>query len=163
MTVFDYVVLGIIGISMLLSLMRGLVRELLGLAGWIIAALAAKAYAVDVALMLPADIPGQGLRLAAAFAIVFLGILLIASLLAIAISELFKQVGLGWLDRGLGGLFGCARGLLIVCVLVLVGGMTSLPQDPRWRNAMFSAPLEAMVMAIMPWLPQEMAKHIKYD
>jgi membrane protein required for colicin V production len=53
--------------------------------------------------------------------------------------------------------------LLIVGVLVLLGGMTSLPQDPRWRNAMLSAPLEAMVMAIMPWLPQEMAKHIKYD
>jgi membrane protein required for colicin V production len=162
-TVFDYAVLGIIGISMLLSLMRGLVRELLGLVGWIVAAYAAKVYAVDVALMLPADIPNQGLRLAAAFAIIFLSILLIASLLAIAISELFKQVGLGWLDRGLGGVFGCARGLLIVCVLVLLGGMTTLPQDPRWRNAMFSAPLEAMVMAVMPWLPQEMAKHIKYD
>jgi membrane protein required for colicin V production len=103
------------------------------------------------------------LRLAAAFAIVFLGILLLASLLAIAISAFFKQVGLGWLDRGLGGLFGCARGLLVVSVLVLLGGMTSLPQDPRWRNAMFSAPLEAIVMQFMPWLPREMAKHIKYD
>jgi membrane protein required for colicin V production len=163
LTVFDYVVLGVIGVSVLLSLMRGLVRELLGLAGWIIASLIAKAYAVDVALMLPANIPNQGLRLAAAFAIVFLGILLLASLLAIAISAFFKQVGLGWLDRGLGGLFGCARGLLVVSVLVLLGGMTSLPQDPRWRNAMFSAPLEAIVMQFMPWLPREMAKHIKYD
>jgi membrane protein required for colicin V production len=162
-TVFDYVVLGIIGLSMLLSLMRGLVREILGLLGWVAAALAAKAYAVDVALMLPADIPNQGLRLGAAFAIVFLVILLVASLIAIAISELFRQVGLGWLDRGLGGLFGCARGLLIVGVLVMLGGMTTLPQDPRWRNAMFSAPLEAMVLAVEPWLPQDMAKHIKYD
>jgi membrane protein required for colicin V production len=162
-TVFDYVVLGIIGLSMLLSLMRGLVREILGLLGWVAAALAAKAYAVDIALMLPADIPNQGLRLGAAFAIVFLVILLVASLVAIAISELFRLVGLGWLDRGLGGLFGCARGLMIVGVLVMLGGMTTLPQDPRWRNAMFSAPLEAMVLAIEPWLPQDMAKHIKYD
>lgn len=163
MTVFDYVVLGILGVSILLSLMRGFVREFLGLASWVIAALAAKTYAVDVAVMLPASIPNQGLRLVAAFAIVFLGILLIASLLAIALGELFRKVGLGWLDRGLGGLFGCARGLLIVGVLVLLGGLTSLPQDARWRNAMFSAPLEAMVLSIKPWLPPEMTKHIKYD
>jgi membrane protein required for colicin V production len=161
--VFDYVVLGIIGVSMLLSLMRGFVREFLGLASWVVATLVARVYAVDIAVMLPASIPNQGLRLVAAFAIVFLGILLIASLLAIAISELFKQVGLGWLDRGLGAFFGLARGVLIVGVLVLLGGMTSLPQEPRWRNAMFSAPLEAMVMVTIPWLPQEMTKHIKYD
>ena len=163
MTVFDYVVLGIIGVSVLLSLMRGVVREVIGLVGWVIAVLAARAYAVDIAMMLPASIPNQGLRMVAAFAMVFLGILLIASLLAIAVSELFKQVGLGWLDRGLGGLFGFARGLLIVGVLVLLGGMTSLPQDVRWRNAMFSAPLEAMVLSVKPWLPQELTKHLKYD
>lgn len=148
---------------MLLSLLRGFVREFLGLASWIVATLVAKTYAVDVAVMLPESIPNQGLRMVAAFAMVFLGILLIASLLAIAVSELFRQVGLGWLDRGLGAVFGLARGLLIVGVLVLMGGMTSLPQEPRWRNAMFSAPLEAMVMATKHWLPQEMAKHIKYD
>lgn len=163
MTVFDYAVLGIIGISILLSLLRGFVREFVGLGSWILAAFAAKIYAVQVATMLPASIPNQGLRMIAGFVIVFLGILLLASLLAIAISELFKQVGLGWMDRGLGALFGLARGLLIVGVLVLLGGMTSLPQDPRWHNAMFSSPMEAMVLAIKPWLPQEMTKHIKYD
>jgi len=162
-TVFDYAVLGIIGISILLSLLRGFVREFVGLASWIVAAFAAKIYAVQVALMLPASIPNQGLRMVAGFAIVFLGILLLASLLAIAISELFKQAGLGWLDRSMGAIFGLARGLLIVGVLVLLGGMTSLPQDPRWRNAMFSSPMEAMVVAVKPWLPQEMTKYIKYD
>lgn len=163
MTEFDYVVLGIIGISVLLSLMRGFVREFLGLASWIIAAVAARTYAVDVASMLPASIPSQELRLVAAFAIVFLGILLVASLSAIMIAEVFKKAGLGWVDRGLGGLFGCARGVLIVCVLVLLGGLTSLPQDSRWRNAMFSAPFEAMVLSCKSWLPPEMTKHLKYD
>lgn len=163
MTVFDYAVLGIVGVSILLSLLRGFVREFLGLASWVVATFAAKIYSVQVAMLLPASIPNQGLRMVAGFAIVFLGILLLASLLAIAISELFKQAGLGSIDRGLGALFGLARGLLIVGVLVLLGGMTSLPQDPRWRNAMFSAPMEAMVMAVQPWLPQEMKKHIKYD
>ncbi len=163
MTIFDYAVLGIVGISILLSLLRGFVREFLGLASWVVAAFAAKVYAVQVALMLPTSIPNPGLRMVAGFAIVFLGILLLTSLLAIALSELFKQVGLGWVDRGLGSLFGLARGLLIVGVLVLLGGLTSLPQEPSWRNAMFSAPMEAMVLACKPWLPEEMTKHLKFD
>ncbi len=163
MTVFDYAVLGIVGLSVLLSLLRGFVREFLGLASWVAASFAAKIYGVQVALMLPASIPNQGLRMIAGFVIVFLGILLLASLLAIAISELFKQVGLGWLDRSLGAFFGLVRGVLIVGVLVLLGGMTSLPQDPRWRNAMFSSPMEALVMAVIPWLPPEMTKYIKFD
>lgn len=162
MTVFDYAVLAIIGISVLLSLMRGLLREVLGLAGWVAAFFAAKLYAVQLAPLLPGAIPNEALRLMAAFAIIFLATLLVVSLLTILLGELVKQVGLGVLDRSLGAVFGFARGLLIVGVLVLLGGMTSLPQDARWRNAMFSAPLEAMVLACKPWLPEEMTKHLKY-
>lgn len=163
MTVFDYAVLGIIGVSVLLSLLRGFVREFFGLAGWVGATYAAKTYAAALALQLPASIPNQTLRMIAAFVIIFLGILLIASLLSITLGELFRQTGMGWLDRGLGGLFGFARGLLIVGVLVLLGGMTSFPQDPRWRNAMLSAPVEAMVLACKPWLPREIAGNLKYE
>jgi membrane protein required for colicin V production len=103
------------------------------------------------------------LRLLAAFLILFLAVLLVTSLLAIALSMLFRQVGLDWLDRMLGALFGLARGGIIAIVLVLVAGLTSLPQDPRWRNAMFSAPLEAVVMSMLMWFPPDIAKHVKYD
>jgi membrane protein required for colicin V production len=162
MTVFDYAVLAIIGVSVLLSLMRGLVREMLGLAGWVAAFFVARLYVLEVAPLLPAAIPNESLRLMAAFAIIFLTTLLAVSLITILLGELVKQVGLSVLDRGLGAVFGFARGLLVVAVLVLLGGMTSLPQDARWRNAMFSAPLEAMVLACKPWLPEEMTKYLKY-
>ncbi|MFL9610636.1 CvpA family protein [Methylobacillus sp. Pita2] len=163
MTGFDYAVLVIMGVSVLLSMMRGFVREVLALAAWAIAFVVAKLYTVEVAAMLPDSIPAEELKFLAAFLILFLSILLVCSLLAIAIAQIFKTIGLSALDRGLGGLFGFARGLLIILTLVLLAGLTSLPQDPRWRNAMFSAPLEAMVVGILPWFPQDIAKHIKYD
>ena len=143
--------------------MRGFIRECIGLAGWAAALFLARSYAVDVAAQLPASIPNEGLRMVAGFIIVFFGVLLVASLIAIALSELFKQAGIGWIDRGLGAVFGFARGLLIVAVLVLLGGMTTLPQDVRWRNAMFSAPLEAMIVSAKPWLPNELNRLIKFD
>lgn len=163
MTVFDYVVLVIMGLSVLLSILRGFVREALALVSWLVAFFVAKLYTLELAPLLPQSIPSQSLRLLAAFLILFLATLLICSLLAIALSQVFKRVGLGWMDRGLGALFGLARGIVIVGVLVLLGGLTTLPKDVRWRNAMFSAPLEAMVISLLPWFPTDIAKHVKYD
>ena len=163
MTVFDYAVLGIIGLSILLSMLRGFVKEILKLAGWVAAVFVAKLYTTQLAPLLPAGIPSDSLRLMAAFVILFLATLLVSSLLAIALSEVFKQVGLGWFDRWLGAVFGFARGLIIVAVLVLLAGLTAIPQDARWRNAMFSAPFEALVLATLPWLPKELAERVKFE
>lgn len=162
MTSFDYAVLAIVGLSILLSMMRGFLREVLSLAGWVAAFFVARLYTTELAPLLPTAIPTDSLRVLAAFLILFLATLLVTSLLAIALSEVFKKVGLGWLDRWLGAIFGLARGVMIVGVLVLLAGMTNIPQDARWRNAMFSAPLEAMVTNVLPWLPKAVASHIRY-
>jgi membrane protein required for colicin V production len=163
MTFFDYAVLGIIGLSILLSIMRGFVRETLSLLGWVAAFYVAKLYTLELAPLLPQSIPGESLRLLAAFLILFLLTLLITSLLAIALGEVFKRAGLGWVDRMLGALFGLGRGILIVAVIVLLGGLTTVPHEAFWRDAMFSAPLEALVSNALPWLPEGIAKHISYD
>lgn len=163
MTFFDYAVLGIMGLSILLSILRGFLRETLSLAGWVAAFFVAKLYTLQLAPMLPQAIPGESLRLLAAFLILFLITLLISSLLAIALAEVFKKIGLGWLDRVLGAFFGLARGILIVAVIVLLGGLTTLPRETFWRDAMFSAPFEALVISALPWLPEGIAKHINYD
>lgn len=163
MTSFDYIVLAIVGLSILLSMMRGFVREILSLAGWVVAFFVAKYYTLELAPLLPQAIPSESLRLLAAFLILFLATLLVTSLLSIALAQIFKQIGLNWMDRILGAFFGLARGMVIVGILVMLAGLTSLPQDVRWRNAMFSAPLEAMVLSILPWFPRDVAKHVKYD
>jgi membrane protein required for colicin V production len=163
MTSFDYAVLLIIGISIVVSMMRGAVRELLAIAGWLAAIYIAKTYSTQLLPLLPADIPTEPLKLLAANVILFFGVLLISSLLCIALSSLIKKIGLNWLNRGIGAVFGFARGLLIVCVLVFLAGLTSLPKDARWTNAMFSSPLEALVKSALPMLPQAIAKHVKYN
>lgn len=163
MTSFDYAVLAIVGLSILLSMMRGFVREILSLVSWVVAFFVAKFYTLELAPLLPKEIPSESLRLLAAFLILFLATLLVSSLLAIALAHVFKHLGLSWVDRFLGAFFGLARGIVIVGVLVLLAGLTSLPKDARWRNAMFSAPLEAMVASVLPWFPHDIAKHVKYD
>ena len=143
--------------------MRGAVREVLAIVGWIAAFYAAKTYAVQLVPLLPQDIPSEPLKLLAAFVILLLGVLLIASLLSIALSSLIKKIGLNWLNRFVGALFGLVRGLIIICVLVFLAGLTSLPKDARWTNAMFSSPLEVLVKSMLPWLPPSVAKHVNFE
>jgi membrane protein required for colicin V production len=163
MTSFDYVALAIIGLSIILSVMRGFFREALAILGWIAAFVTAKTYANQILPMMPEDIPTESLRILAAFLVLFFATLLVATLLAIALSSVFKKMGLGWLNRLLGAFFGLIRGILIVCIIVFLAGLTELPNDARWRNAMFSAPLEALVISMLPWVPISIAKHVKYD
>ena len=163
MTVFDYAVLLIVSLSICLSLWRGLAREVLALAGWVIAFVTASFAAGPVSGLLTGNIANESIRVLVAFGAVFLLTLLVASLLALAVSRLVRSAGLGLEDRILGSFFGFARGMLVVMILVLLAGLTALPRQPAWRNAMLSPPLEALAGAIKPWLPQAVSHYISYD
>lgn len=163
MTVFDYVVVLVVGVSVLVSVMRGFLREVMALLAWVVAFWIANLYTASLAPLLPASIPSPELRLLAAFVVVFLAALLIMTLLGIALSHTLKAVGLGPMDRALGAVFGLARGLAIVWIGVLLAGLTSLPKESAWKNAMLSAPLEALVLGFRPWLPDDVAKRLRYD
>jgi len=153
MTALDYVVLGILGVSILLSVIRGMVREVLALLAWALGFIAASVFAADLATLLPPAVPDERLRLLAAFVGVFLAVLLLMSVLAMFVSKLVKSAGLGLEDRLLGGVFGLARGMLVVMVLVLAAGFTSLPREQVWRDA----------VRIKAWLPVRFAQRIRYD
>ena len=163
MTLFDYIVLAVVGLSIILSVMRGLVKEVLSIFGWVAAFYVGRTYTDQILPLIPLDVPTESLRVLAAFLVLFLATLLLSTLLAIAISAIFKKIGLGWLNRVLGAVFGTFRGVLIVCVLVFLAGLTEAPKDARWKNAMFSAPIEALVISMLPWLPEGISKHVKYD
>ena len=163
MTLFDLAVIVIVGLSVLLSLIRGLVREVLALAAWVVAFLAANVLAGEVAPWLPDAIPTEALRLLAGFVMVFVVVLIAVSALAILASKLVKSAGLGVEDRVLGGVFGLARGMLVVMILVLLAGLTSLPRQPVWRNAVLSDPLVVFAGSIKAWLPADLSQRITYE
>ncbi len=163
MTSFDYAVLGIIGISIVVSMMRGAIKELLALFGWLAAFYIAKIYSPLLATFLPEGIPTDALKTLAAFLMLLIAVLFINSLLSIAVSGVVSKIRLGWLNRFLGVIFGFMKGLFIVGVLVFLAGLTSLPKEKVWTEAMLSSPLEMLVKAALPWLPEGVTKHVKYD
>lgn len=165
MTVFDYATLVILGLSVLLAVLRGGVSELLSLAAWVLGFWLAQRYADQLGAMLPAAVPAapSPLRLIGGFLGILLGVWFVSAIVRITLAQFIRATGLGPFDRVLGALFGIARGVLIVLALVIVGGLTSLPKQPMWRNAMFSPPFEAAAVAIKPWLPQALASKLHFD
>lgn len=161
MTWFDYAVLAVLGISLIIGIFRGLIKELINLAGWAGAFVLASAFGGELAKLMPKSLDPMLASLLAYLAI-FVGTLLVASLIAMLLSTLAKSAGLGATNRSLGAAFGFLRGLLILLALVLLGGLTPLPKEPFWRDAMFSGPLETAVVAIRPWLPEGLAQRVKY-
>jgi membrane protein required for colicin V production len=162
MTAFDYVLLAILLASIVISLLRGLVKEVLSLVAWLAAFVVASRYGADMAGWLPAAVPDGTVRLVAGFLILFVGTLLLCALVNRAIAHIIDASGLKVVDRGLGGLFGLARGLLIVLTLVILAGLTDLPRQPVWRDAVLVGVTESAVRIVKPWLPDDWARHVNY-
>ena len=162
MTAFDYAVLAVMAASLLLGLWRGVVSEILALLAWVVAFVAARMLAADVAPVFGGLVPDGALRYVAGFATVFVAVLVVFSIGRLVVRLLLKAVGLGWADRALGAVFGIARGVLIALIAVLLGGLTPLPKESWWREAMLAPPLETAIIAAKPWLPAEVSKRIRF-
>ena len=160
MTGFDFAVMAILLVSLLFGLWRGLVYEVLSLIGWPVAFVLSKLFAGDVAPMMPGT--QETIRITLAYAVVFVAALIVWGVLAWLFSRLVKAVGLGWLDRVLGGLFGVLRGGLVILVLVWLAGMTSVPEQPFWRTAQTSKTAEDVALLTKVWLPGNIAQRVHY-
>lgn len=162
MTLFDYLVLIVLISSIVISTMRGLIKEVLSLVSWIVSLVVANAYGASLAAMLPDMVPGQMLRLIVSFVVLFIGVRLLMALLMRAVDAMIKASGLSLADRGIGGLFGLARGCVIVMAVVIVCGMTSIPQQTFWKDALLSPMAETTARTIMPFLPGSVTQHVKF-
>lgn len=162
MTAFDHAVLGVMAASLLLGLWRGVVSEILALLAWVAGFVVARMFAADVAPVFGGLVPDATLRYVAGFATLFVGVLVVFSIGRLVLRLLLKAVGLGWADRALGAVFGIGRGVAVALVAVLLGGLTPLPKEPWWREAVLAPPLETAIIAAKPWLPAEVSKRVRY-
>lgn len=131
----DWVLLGLIVLSILVGLLRGFVKEVLALAVWVAAFLVAFTYAGMVAGWIGESIALPSARTAVAFGGIFLVMVVIGALLTWLVGKMVEKTGLSGSDRLLGGVFGVLRGVLLVMLLIILAGFTPVPQDPWWQDS----------------------------
>ncbi|MGO4277418.1 membrane protein required for colicin V production [Cupriavidus sp. OV038] len=161
-TFFDYGVAFILVASGLIGILRGLVREVLALVGWVVAFLLAYHFGAMAAQWMPETLPGGQLtRSALGFLAVFLGTWIVSALAGAILGQLLETTGLKPADRGLGLVFGLARGVLIVMLVVVLAGLTKLPEEQFWRDAVSRPYVMQAMDELRQWLPPDLAKYVK--
>lgn len=152
----DLTMLAVLAISVGVGLWRGLLLEVAGLVGWLVAYFAAQWFAADVAPHLPIGAPGSGVNRAAAFALVFVGALIVWGLAARLVRMALHATPLSVVDRIGGGAFGLLRGgVLLVAVATLVA-FTPAAQSAAWQGSIGARWTTQTVKFIKPLLPPDL-------
>ncbi len=162
MSWLDYALIGIIAVSALVSLFRGFVREAFSLAIWILAFWISWSFFRDLSLHLEDLISSQTVRLGVAFGALMLVSLLVGGMLNFLIIELIERTGMSGADRFMGMIFGTSRGVLVVAVLVLLSGLTTLPQEQWWHESRLMPYFQELALWLRDLLPPDFAEHFRY-
>jgi membrane protein required for colicin V production len=160
---FDLALVAVVGLSVLFAFARGVVRELIAVATWIAAFIAAFAYAAPVAATFTALAITPVAKHVLAFALILIAVLVVGAVIAHMLSGAVRAIGLGFLDRLLGALFGFARGLAVVVLFALIAGVTTLPARDWWQNSTFGRPLADAALSFKPYLPRAWAERLDFS
>jgi membrane protein required for colicin V production len=156
----DWVVALVLLVSVLLGLWRGLVYEVLSVLGWIAAFVAAQWFGAAAGEELPMGGAPGALRHAAGFVAVFVGVLIASGVLAWILKKLVDATLLRPVDRALGGLFGLARGIVLVLALAVVVHLTAWKDAAWWRDSMTAGIATAALRGLKPVVPEELGQHL---
>lgn len=159
----DYLIITIIGLSVLIGLWRGLLREVVSVATWIAAFTIAFLFAQDAAAYLPPTLDIPSLRVGVAFSGLFLTTLILGWLVGILASRLVDYTNLQGVDRVLGMAFGMVRGAAVITLLVMMAGVTPLPKDPWWQQAHLIRHFQSSALWLRGFLPPELAQYIRFN
>ncbi len=153
----DLALLGIVVVSALLSMVRGFAREVLAIASWGAAAVAAYLLYPRVMPYLEHYIAKDTIRMIAAIAVVFFVTLILVSIVTVKLSDAILDSRIGALDRTLGFAFGAARGFLLgVVAFLFFNWLVPVKSQPDWvLNAKAKPLLQASGNEIVSFLPDD--------
>ncbi len=140
LTLVDYGIVFVLILSATMSILRGLTREILGLAGWGISILIANYSAPLIEYSIVDLLQVKGLGAALAWGLPFAASVVIWFILASIIAPGLKRIGFGNLDRWLGVLFGFVRGyglvlIVFVAAVFAVEGEDNLPETVKGSHS----------------------------
>jgi len=158
----DIGILIIFGLSVAIGLWRGFIKEVFALAVWIAAFWLAFQCSGVLAEMIGEAISLPSARTALAFVGIFIVVLLIGALATWLLGKLVEGTGLSGTDRLFGAVFGAARGLALVVLVILVVGFTPMTQDPWWQASAAVKGLLPLAEWIAEFLPESVSEHLEF-
>jgi membrane protein required for colicin V production len=156
----DWVLLAVLAISVCVGLWRGLVFEVLSLVGWVVAFIAAQAFAPLIATYVPIGVRGSALNHGVAFFATFVLALVLWALSSRLIRLLIHATPLQPVDRVLGGVFGLARGAVLLLAVATVVMLSPAQRSQAWQQSRGAAWLATALQGLKPLLPDVIARQL---
>ncbi len=116
----DYALMALVGISMVFAFYRGFIREAISLLGLVASFLIAQQLTGSAGKFLSTWVANRGIADILGFTLVFIIALIFTGLLGASLGKLMDMAEISGTDRGLGLMFGLARGLLLVAIMALI-------------------------------------------
>lgn len=159
--ILDLGIIVLIVLSAIIGLIRGFVREALSLATWVAAFAFAILYRDQLAVYVPFAVQGKIVQVVIAFVVIFLGVLIVGSIINHLLSTAVSSVGLGGIDYLLGGAFGILRGGLIVTLLVLLFGMVgNYSKEAWWKDSVLMPWFEDTAGVLKEMIPNKLPENL---
>lgn len=158
MNELDWAIVIVLGLSTVVGVARGVIREVLSIVGWIVGIVFALKWSPDLAEKIPLDSLGPAVKTILAAIIIAVFCVFAIGLLGTLLRKMLEVANISAEDRILGSVFGLLRGVVFVCAAVFLAGMTSAPTTSMWRHSVCIPLAENGVELMMPLLPESIAK-----
>jgi membrane protein required for colicin V production len=158
----DYALIGIVAISSIIGLFRGLIKEAFSLVIWVSAAWVALSFSRNFSPLLKDLIESPSIRISVAGCILFFITLIFGALISYLLTELVKKTGLTGSDRLLGMVFGIARGLVICAIAVMLAGLTPLPEESWWNESSLIPHFQSLAVWVRDHIPSGLLDNINF-
>src|SRR5688572_20242716 len=135
MIAVDYIIIAILIVSAVMGLVRGLLRESIAVITWFLAIVLAWSFASSLEPMLGGVLVGSPLRIWAARAIIFVGVLLLGGAVSVVLGHYVRVSMFAGMDKFLGLMFGIIRGVVIVGAFTIAVQALRMDEDARWKNS----------------------------
>ncbi|KRE89304.1 colicin V production protein [Frateuria sp. Soil773] len=157
----DYIIIGVLGLSVLIGLWRGLISEVLALAVWVAAFWVAWTFGPAVAGYFEHSITLPSARIIVGYGLCFLVVVIGGALLRFVVGKLVEGTGLSGTDRLLGMLFGFARGVLLVTLMVFLLGFTAFTRDPWWQESKLLPQFKGVAAWLGEHVPDSVRRYLR--
>lgn len=161
MSILDLIILILLVLFTGIGALRGMLRESLSLAVWVLAIGSGWLFADAVSSWFDM-LEDVNLRRLLAFVVIVPAMLAVLTILAFVLRKLLPRPIPGLTDRGVGAVLGAMRGAVVVVVMVLLAGLTSLPKKADWRESYFVGIFQPAAGKILEWLPPSVARQFSY-
>ncbi|HYR26761.1 MAG TPA: CvpA family protein [Aquabacterium sp.] len=156
----DLILLLGLGVSVVVGIWRGFLKEVMALAGWLVAYFMAQWFGPQGGHLVPVGEPGSRLNVLGGMLVVFVLSWLCWALLTWAVIQVVRESGLGGTDRMLGGGFGLIRGLVVALAVVTLVSMTPLVEWQPWKDSRGVGYLSALLDGLRPILPEQVVRFL---